>query len=191
MSSAACHCRLENALRNFACLTTGDVIAINYNEKVEHFVQTRLICKWVFWVTRSEVVVFFQIYELRVMETKPDKAVSIIECDMNVRSQTTLGYSFVFSAENSTCFSGGFWCSFGLQRTWTAASSPRGTKCKDSFPLKLNAMNKLIQWMSLQEGEDHSSYADMDTGFRVSRCSCSVQLSAKSSLTDGHYVSTL
>ena len=25
-----------------------------------------------------------QIYELRVMETKPDKAVSIIECDMNV-----------------------------------------------------------------------------------------------------------
>lgn len=30
----ACVCRLENALRNFACLTTGDVIAINYNEKV-------------------------------------------------------------------------------------------------------------------------------------------------------------
>lgn len=27
-----------------------------------------------------------QIYELRVMETKPDKAVSIIECDMNVRA---------------------------------------------------------------------------------------------------------
>lgn len=27
---------------------------------------------------------FPQIYELRVMETKPDKAVSIIECDMNV-----------------------------------------------------------------------------------------------------------
>ncbi len=26
--------RLENALRNFACLTKGDVIAINYNEKV-------------------------------------------------------------------------------------------------------------------------------------------------------------
>uniref|UniRef100_A0A8C1DIM7 Ubiquitin recognition factor in ER-associated degradation protein 1 n=1 Tax=Cyprinus carpio carpio TaxID=630221 RepID=A0A8C1DIM7_CYPCA len=47
---------LENALRNFACLTKGDVIAINYNEKI---------------------------YELRVMETKPDKAVSIIECDMN------------------------------------------------------------------------------------------------------------
>uniref|UniRef100_A0A8D1FLX0 Ubiquitin recognition factor in ER-associated degradation protein 1 n=2 Tax=Sus scrofa TaxID=9823 RepID=A0A8D1FLX0_PIG len=50
---------LENALRNFACLTTGDVIAINYNEKI---------------------------YELRVMETKPDKAVSIIECDMNAFS---------------------------------------------------------------------------------------------------------
>lgn len=25
---------LENALRNFACLTTGDVIAIDYNDKV-------------------------------------------------------------------------------------------------------------------------------------------------------------
>ncbi|XP_032372248.1 ubiquitin recognition factor in ER-associated degradation protein 1 isoform X1 [Etheostoma spectabile] len=63
---------LENALRNFACLTTGDVVAINYNEKI---------------------------YELRVMETKPDKAVSIIECDMNVRSstlsQTTVSYSVV------------------------------------------------------------------------------------------------
>ncbi|KAF6083455.1 ubiquitin recognition factor in ER associated degradation 1 [Phyllostomus discolor] len=58
-------CRLENALRNFACLTTGDVIAINYNEKI---------------------------YELRVMETKPDKAVSIIECDMNVDFDAPLGY---------------------------------------------------------------------------------------------------
>lgn len=28
--------RLENALRSFACLTTGDVIAINYNEKVQY-----------------------------------------------------------------------------------------------------------------------------------------------------------
>ncbi|KTG47969.1 hypothetical protein cypCar_00000133 [Cyprinus carpio] len=56
---------LENALRNFACLTKGDVIAINYNEKI---------------------------YELRVMETKPDKAVSIIECDMNVDFDAPLGY---------------------------------------------------------------------------------------------------
>eukprot|EP00069_Balaena_mysticetus_P018780 bmy_02450T0 len=56
---------LENALRNFACLTTGDVIAINYNEKI---------------------------YELRVMETKPDRAVSIIECDMNVDFDAPLGY---------------------------------------------------------------------------------------------------
>ena len=48
---------LENALRNFACLTTGDVIAIPYNAKV---------------------------YEFCVQETKPGRAVSIIECDMNV-----------------------------------------------------------------------------------------------------------
>ncbi|CAB1322102.1 unnamed protein product [Coregonus sp. 'balchen'] len=32
------------------------------------------------------------IYELRVMETKPDKAVSIIECDMNVDFDAPLGY---------------------------------------------------------------------------------------------------
>lgn len=50
---------LENALRNFACLTTGDLIAIKYNSKI---------------------------YELCVLETKPGNAVSIIECDMNVSS---------------------------------------------------------------------------------------------------------
>ena len=56
---------LENALRNFACLTTGDVIAINYNDKV---------------------------YELCVLETRPGPAVSIIECDMNVEFATPVGY---------------------------------------------------------------------------------------------------
>lgn len=48
---------LENCLRNFACLTTGDLVAINYNNKI---------------------------YELCVLETKPGRAVTIIECDMNV-----------------------------------------------------------------------------------------------------------
>ncbi|XP_013383423.1 ubiquitin recognition factor in ER-associated degradation protein 1 [Lingula anatina] len=56
---------LENALRNFACLTTGDVVAISYNEKV---------------------------YELCVLETKPGKATSIIECDMNVEFAPPIGY---------------------------------------------------------------------------------------------------
>ncbi|CAG2118049.1 unnamed protein product [Medioppia subpectinata] len=56
---------LENALRNFACLTTGDVVAINYNDKV---------------------------YELCVLETKPGPAVSIIECDMNVEFAAPVGY---------------------------------------------------------------------------------------------------
>lgn len=56
---------LENALRNFACLTTGDVIAINYNSRV---------------------------YELCVLETKPGSAVSIIECDMNVDFAPPVGY---------------------------------------------------------------------------------------------------
>lgn len=56
---------LENALRNFACLSTGDSIAIEYNNKI---------------------------YELCVLETKPGKAVSIIECDMNVEFAPPVGY---------------------------------------------------------------------------------------------------
>jgi len=56
---------LENALRNFACLTTGDLIAIDYNDKL---------------------------YEFCVLETKPGKAVSIIECDMNVDFAPPVGY---------------------------------------------------------------------------------------------------
>lgn len=56
---------LENALRNFACLTTGDMIAIDYNDKI---------------------------YEFCVLETRPGKAVSIIECDMNVEFAPPVGY---------------------------------------------------------------------------------------------------
>lgn len=56
---------LENGLRSFACLTTGDVIAIKYNQRI---------------------------YEMCVLETKPGPAVSIIECDMNVEFAPPLGY---------------------------------------------------------------------------------------------------
>ncbi|KAK6641530.1 hypothetical protein RUM44_013242 [Polyplax serrata] len=56
---------LENCLRSFACLTTGDIIAIKYNSKV---------------------------YELCVLETKPGEAVTIIECDMNVDFAPPVGY---------------------------------------------------------------------------------------------------
>ncbi|XP_046979684.1 ubiquitin fusion degradation protein 1 homolog isoform X1 [Schistocerca americana] len=56
---------LENGLRSFACLTTGDVIAIKYNQRI---------------------------YELCVLETKPGSAVSIIECDMNVEFAPPVGY---------------------------------------------------------------------------------------------------
>lgn len=56
---------LENCLRNFACLTSGDVIAISYNNKI---------------------------YELLVLETKPGRAVTIIECDMNVEFDAPVGY---------------------------------------------------------------------------------------------------
>lgn len=42
-------------------------------------------CVCLCFLIQIEYLCLFQIYELRVMETKPDKAVSIIECDMNVR----------------------------------------------------------------------------------------------------------
>jgi ubiquitin fusion degradation protein 1 len=48
---------LENSLRNFATLTVGDSIVINYNQKT---------------------------YEIEVVECKPTQAISIIEADVNV-----------------------------------------------------------------------------------------------------------
>lgn len=56
---------LETALRNFRCLTKGDLIAINY-------------------LNRN--------YELCVLELKPADAVSIIECDMEVDFAPPVGY---------------------------------------------------------------------------------------------------
>jgi len=56
---------LESKLRNFACLSTGDVIAIVYNNKT---------------------------YEMSVLETKPGPAVSVIECDLNVDFAAPVGY---------------------------------------------------------------------------------------------------
>lgn len=48
---------LEKSLRSFACLTIGDMIAVQYNNHT---------------------------YELRILETRPGNAVNIIECDMDV-----------------------------------------------------------------------------------------------------------
>lgn len=70
---------LENGLRLFACLTTGDIIAIKYNDKV---------------------------YELLVLETKPGPAVVIIECDMNVMCHILLKAMslFYFNCSKTTDF---------------------------------------------------------------------------------------
>ncbi|VDN00909.1 unnamed protein product [Thelazia callipaeda] len=56
---------LEVELRKFACLTKGDIIAVEYND---------------------------QVLEFLVMEVKPGTAVSIIECDMNVEFDAPEGY---------------------------------------------------------------------------------------------------
>ncbi|VEL12063.1 unnamed protein product [Protopolystoma xenopodis] len=69
---------LESALRSFACLTKGDIVALQYNQKI---------------------------YELKVLETKPEDAVTIIECDMHVEFEAPLGYQDPSknSAENRYC----------------------------------------------------------------------------------------
>merc|ERR1719230_449517 len=59
---------LENTLRSWSCLTEGVIIAINYNE---------------------------QIYEIVVLEVKPkdpSKAVSIVECDLELDFAPPVGY---------------------------------------------------------------------------------------------------
>ncbi|MFH4973942.1 hypothetical protein AB6A40_000651 [Gnathostoma spinigerum] len=56
---------LEVELRKFACLTKGDIIAVQYND---------------------------QVLEFLVMEVKPGNAVQIIECDMNVEFDAPEGY---------------------------------------------------------------------------------------------------
>ncbi len=50
---------LENALRNFACITKGEIIVIHYNNRI---------------------------YELKVLDTKPTDVLNITECDMDVRN---------------------------------------------------------------------------------------------------------
>jgi len=56
---------LENSLRHMACLSAGDVVAIEYNDKT---------------------------YELCVLEVKPAPAVRIIECDLSVEFAAPVGY---------------------------------------------------------------------------------------------------
>ena len=63
---------LEMRLRHFACLSKGDIVAINYNNRI---------------------------YELNVLETKPAAAVSIIECDMNVEFEAPPGYEVVINEQ--------------------------------------------------------------------------------------------
>lgn len=56
---------LEVELRKFACLTKGDIISVEYND---------------------------QVMEFKVMDLKPENAVTIIECDMNVEFDAPEGY---------------------------------------------------------------------------------------------------
>ena len=59
---------LENAFRNFSCLTKGDVFTFSYND---------------------------QVYEMAVLETRPEtpqNAISVLETDLEVDFATPVGY---------------------------------------------------------------------------------------------------
>ncbi|KAI9883249.1 MAG: hypothetical protein M1823_004988 [Watsoniomyces obsoletus] len=59
---------LENVMRNFSCLTTGDVFSFSYND---------------------------EIYEMAVLETRPEnkaKAISVLETDLEVDFAAPVGY---------------------------------------------------------------------------------------------------
>ena len=81
----------------------------------------------------------------------------------------------------SDVFVGGFWRSFGLQRAWKTTSASGRTHSKDgdlnvtfcALPIWL----KLNEITSQEEEGDQSSYADMDVGFRVSKCYCAFEIS--------------
>lgn len=67
---------LEHALRNFSCVTIGDVIQIPYNNKNYHF-------------------------ELK--DVKPERAACIIETDCNVDFDAPVGYQEPSSQRSSAC----------------------------------------------------------------------------------------
>lgn len=58
-------CSLETSLRSYSCLTTGDTIMVQYNEKK---------------------------YYIDIVETQPSHAVSIIETDCEVDFASPLDY---------------------------------------------------------------------------------------------------
>ena len=69
---------LENAFRNFACLTVGDVFTFSYND---------------------------QVYEMAVLEVKPDtskKAIVVMETDLEVDFATPIGYEEPKKAPSGT-----------------------------------------------------------------------------------------
>lgn len=108
---------LENSLRNFACLSKNDIIAIKYNGNV---------------------------YELRVLETEPDDAVTIIECDMNV-SWASTGRSCRPTSFQFIIISGWICSTTRLPRS----AKSRQKRRRNGWLVKINACSQRIccfQW---------------------------------------------
>lgn len=94
---------LEATLRGFTCLTKGDAIAINYNDKI---------------------------YHIDVLEVAPGDAISIIEADVNVEFAAPLDYVEP-EPEPPTTATGASWKDGSGEKVGGSASVDAGQRLKD------------------------------------------------------------
>lgn len=107
---------LEHALRNFSCITKGDVICVPYNSKNYHF---------------------------EIKEVRPQDAACIIETDCNVDFDAPVGYKDPGSAASST--GGGSNASSLANLPKQSAFAPaehRSSACPSPTPSSLSAGSK-------------------------------------------------
>jgi ubiquitin fusion degradation protein 1 len=116
---------LEHALRNFSCITKGDVICVPYNSKNYHF---------------------------EIKEVKPQDAACIIETDCNVDFDAPVGYKEpgVASAGGSAPSSGnGSIASSGLanlkKQSAYAPPEHRSSNCPSPAPSSLSARTSTME----------------------------------------------
>lgn len=108
---------LEHALRNFSCITKGDVICVPYNSKNYHF---------------------------EIKEVRPQDAACIIETDCNVDFDAPVGYKEPGSAASS--MGGGSNASSALanlpKQSAFAPAEHRSSACPSPTPSSLSAGSK-------------------------------------------------
>ena len=107
---------LEHALRNFSCITKGDVICVPYNSKNYHF---------------------------EIKEVKPQDAACIIETDCNVDFDAPVGYKEPSASSAPSSGNGSSAASSGLAnlKKQSAYAKPehRSSNCPSPTPSSLSA----------------------------------------------------